>query len=172
MDSGGPRNFVHVETLILRIAFCNPGNLASTRRTLIFALRFSSEGPSSESRGSTHTQRSGGFQLCAGHLRTASQSCEYHAPTSSSCASRKVTHGQFQLPGSEVTKFGCTMLYQRAAVKNPYLYWSFFDHDSQSSIDSGLYVAPVNKEFPHQCVKRPHCRAGSQRLNRTVGILL
>jgi hypothetical protein len=61
MWRGALRNFVHVETLILRIAFCNPGNLASTLRTLISALRFSSEGPSSESRGSTHTQRSGVF---------------------------------------------------------------------------------------------------------------
>ena len=88
-----------------------------------------------------------GFQLCAGHLRTASQSCEYHGPTSSSFASRKVTHGQFQLPGSEVTKFGCMMLHQRAAAKSLYLYWSFLITTPNHPL-TAVSVATLPKALP------------------------
>src|SRR5215469_12013621 len=100
------------------------------------------------------TRKGPGFQLCAGHLRTASQSCEYHGPTSSSCASRKATHGQFQLPGSEVSKFGCTMLHQRAAARNLYLYWSFLITTPNHPL-TAVSVATLPKALPRSRLSCP-----------------
>ena len=139
LDScGAPRNFVHVKTLILRIAFCNPGNLASTLRYADLCIEIS---PMKDHVANVAVRRAckgPGFSIVC---RTSENSL----------TKLRISRAYFKLmciPEGDARTISIAWIgsfevrmhdvASTSGGKEPLFVLELFDHDSQSSIDSRI----------------------------------